>query len=297
MLKIISTIVTVLIIVFCLLLAIYYLRLFKKADTIFKKFLNSLGIVTFLALIVMLVSLRGIDISYNQDFIELFSLDHIFFIYLMVLLFTTIFTYKRELREDRDVIYRFLFVASVVQQICLYGWYYLTTDFDLTQALPMEISRITTLLNSIYLATKKEKILDVNFYFSIFALASFAVPTGINDLAHVLGWSFFINHAITLSLPFIAYYLRDFKPKKRYIYIAYAFFGIYIALALLSNEFTGGNYFFIEERVLGFLEPIPKGIYIFLVFALVYAVFNLIYVAFTAFINKSEANLAKRVEA
>lgn len=237
MLKIISTIVTVLIIVFCLLLAIYYLRLFKKTDTIFKKFLNSLGIVTFLALIVMLVSLRGIDISYNQDFIELFSLDHIFFIYLMVLLFTTIFTYKRELREDRDVIYRFLFVASVVQQICLYGWYYLATDFDLTQALPMEISRITTLLNSIYLATKKEKILDVNFYFSIFALA------------------------------------------------------------LLTNEFTGGNYFFIEERVLGFLEPIPKGIYIFLVFALVYAVFNLIYVAFTAFINKSEANLAKRVEA
>lgn len=185
------------------------------------------------------------EIFYAADapYIRLLSAEHFFYLALILSVIGIVWIKRRALAKDHPKTTRWLLGLSLFQQVLLYLWYAFNTGFDLTQALPLHLCRISSLLGIVYLSTKQEATMDVVFYFGLFAYASVLYPKAINAPYHLLGISYLINHAITLVLPLIAWHAFGWRPRRSRLFWTMGWFLLYFALAYGFNRFIGGNYF------------------------------------------------------
>lgn len=163
------------------------------------------------------------------------------------------------------------------------------TNFDLSQALPLHLCRISTLLGLVYLLTLNSKLMDFVFYYGLFAIGSFALPINIHPLTHALGISYLINHAITLLFPFIAWQAFDWRPKAKHLVTVSLLFLIYFVLAILANTLYGGNYFYLVKRP--FLQNMTIFYYYSLTILLSLTLFTLAYTLISRLILKTPKDL------
>ena len=77
---------------------------------------------------------------------------------------------------------------------------------------------------------------------------------------NILGWSFFVNHAITLLMPAFAWITTDWRPTLRGLWHAVGWFLLYVVIAVAANALTGGNYFYQREKPL--LPDLPGPLYL-----------------------------------
>lgn len=207
------------------------------------------------------------------EFIPIFGADHFIFIGSLLLIAFLLFFNKDLVRRNRDRITVVILLISIAQQILLYRSYYQLMGFDLGESLPLHISRINSILGILYLITKNERIFTVFSYFSLFAWMSFLYPSRVYGITHPLGISFFVNHVITLLLPYygiIAYGSENKKEDKR---VAYAWFLLYLSVAYLVNPLVEGNYFYLKHRP--FFQNQPDPIYILLILLVTYLLFSM----------------------
>ncbi|GAA4873040.1 hypothetical protein GCM10025788_09060 [Serinicoccus chungangensis] len=92
--------------------------------------------------------------------------------------------------------------------------------------------------------------MDVLFSFGLWAWASFAYPQNIQPPTTLLGLSFFVNHAVTLLLPALAWLTTDWRPSVPALWRAFGWFGLYLCVAVAANAAFDGNYFYQRERPL-----------------------------------------------
>ncbi len=156
--------------------------------------------------------------------------------------------YRSTLKNKRRIITMIILIISISQQILLYGSYAVLMNFDLSESLPLHISRVNTILGIIYLLTRNEKLFGVLCFFSLYAWASFIYPSRVYGITHPLGISFFINHVITLLLPFYAMMAYRATINKLDKYRANLWFGIYLLIALMVNPIVDGNYFYLKHK-------------------------------------------------
>lgn len=197
-------------------------------------------------------------------FISLFDGHHLFYILLMTILLLLLITQYRFVQENANQVSRWILAASLAQQILLYSWYIFETGFDISESLPLHISRISSLLGIAFLITKNNKILDVLFYFGLFAYGTFFWPQRVYPVYHAIGVSFFVNHAITILLPIFAAIAYDWRPKLHAVFKAYGWFLLYFVVVYFLNPLIDGNYFYLKYRP--FLAHLPD--YIYVLFAL-----------------------------
>lgn len=149
---------------------------------------------------------------------------------------------------------------AIFQQILLYSWYIFETGFNLSEALPFHICRIASILGIIFLMTTNKNIMDVLFYFGLFSYGSLIYPQRVYTFYHVLGVSYFINHAITIVLPIYAIIVSEWRPTKSALYKAYKWFLFYFFFVYYLNILIDGNYFYLKYRP--FFGHWPDMIYI-----------------------------------
>lgn len=99
-----------------------------------------------------------------------------------------------------------------------------------------------------WLLTRWRPALDIGFYLGLYAYASFSYPQQIQPVDNVLGWSFWINHAVTLVLPVFVWLTEGWRPSIPALWRAYGWFLVYYAVALAANAVTGRNYFYLRDR-------------------------------------------------
>lgn len=157
-------------------------------------------------------------------YITIFDKQHITYIVLMGFLLLFIITQHKYIKEHAEKIRKGILIASIVQQIALYSWYIFETGFDISESLPLHISRISTILGIFFLLTKNQKVLNVLFYFGLFAYGSFFYPSRVYPVYHLIGLSFFINHAVTILLPIFAAIAYGWRPKMAAAIKAYGWF-------------------------------------------------------------------------
>lgn len=220
-------------------------------------------------------------INIDAPFINAFSTAHILYLAAFFVILISMFIFRDFIQTNQVVIGRFLFVVSVLQQILLYSWYYFETKFDLKQALPLHICRLSTIMGLIYLVTGNQMVMQVLFYFGLYAYFSFFMPSRINKIYHVSGLSYFLNHVITILIPFFAYFTTGWTPSIRGLAVAFIAFVIYWFIALLVNRVSGGNYFYMKYRPLAILDKVnfptyAVGNFVFtlLLFFIGYGLFN-----------------------
>lgn len=208
-------------------------------------------------------------------FISIFDGHHLFYIALMLILLLLMITQYDKIKEYSEQLRKGILIVSIGQQILLYSWYIFEMGFDLSESLPLHISRISSILGIIYLLTKKKKVLNVLFYFGLFAYGTFFYPQRVYPFYHVIGISFFLNHAITILLPIFAAIAYDWRPTFPAALRAYGWFLIYFVFVYFLNPLIDGNYFYLKHRP--FFAHLPDIIYVpgvllatFLIFVLGY---------------------------
>lgn len=197
------------------------------------------------------------DVFYAREaeYIRLLGWEHFFYMSLILMMVFTLIVQRRRLYLYQDTLTKVVLSASLFQQFLLYAWYFFETGFDLGEALPLHLCRISSVLGIVYLITKKSLLMDVVFYYGLYAYASFAYPQAIYAPYHLLGISYLLNHTITLILPIVAYYAFDWRPKIEGLIISILSFLIYFVIAYYVNGVTGGNYFYLTNRP--FLHALP----------------------------------------
>ncbi|MFD2043116.1 TIGR02206 family membrane protein [Ornithinibacillus salinisoli] len=219
--------------------------------------------------------------SEDANFITPFDLHHFVYIFVVSVALVLLIGKREKVKENRNTIAMVILIISILQQIMLYSWYVFETGFDLSESLPLHISRINTLLVIYFLITKNSKVLDVLFYFSLFAYASFLYPQRVYAIYHIIGISFLVNHVITLLLPYFAYIAYRWRPNFIGLLKAYGFFLIYLMSVYFFNPLVDGNYFYLKYRP--FFRGWPDYLYIpsiaivtFLGFAIAYFIIRTI---------------------
>lgn len=182
------------------------------------------------------------------DYITLFNPDHIIYILGLIIIGVTLFIKRDAVKENRKMITAVILIVSIFQQILLYSSYYFILDFDLGESLPLQISRINTILGIIYLLTKNDKVFRVLALFGLFAWLSFLYPSRVYGITHPIGWSFFINHVVTLLLPFYGIIAYNMKIKTMDSLKVFPWFVLYVAVAYFTNMLTDGNYFYLKHK-------------------------------------------------
>lgn len=114
----------------------------------------------------------------------------------------------------------------------------------------MHLCRISTLIGIVYLLTKNNSLMVFVFYYGIFTYFSFLLPFNIYPPYHVMGISYLISHAVTLILPFIAWYTWGWRPNIKNLPLVSFGFVAYLALAIWVNGAVQGNYFYLVTRPL-----------------------------------------------
>ncbi len=161
------------------------------------------------------------------------------------------------LKRHSRLVCHSLLALQILQTLLLYGWYWLYAGFPLSEALPLHICRISSLLILVFLVNRSMALMDVIFFFGLYAYASFLWPQRIYPLYHALGVSYLINHLITILLPYFAVLALGWRPTAAGLRRGMAAFVGYLTLALLVNPLVDGNYFYIKYRPFAFLDPLP----------------------------------------
>lgn len=185
----------------------------------------------------------------HPEWITVGGPDHLVYVVGLVVVAAALFLGRRWVREHATLVRRVVLGVLVAQQLTLYG-FYAATGWSWAESLPLHISRVSALLAVVYLATASHRVMTILFYFGLWAWASFSYPQNIQPVDNILGWSFFINHAVTLLMPAFAWITTDWRPTRRGLWHALGWFLLYVVVAVVANRLTGGNYFYQREKPL-----------------------------------------------
>ncbi len=221
------------------------------------------------------------------EYIRILSPDHLVYITGLVIIAGLMVQNRHRIRLHRSRLTLLLILISLIQQFLLYSAYFYLLDFDLAESLPLHISRINTILGLAYLVTRNDKLFGVMAYLGLYAWTSFLYPSRVYGITHPLGISFFINHAVTLLLPFYGMMAYDARIGRNDHRRAFGWFLVYLAAVLIINPLVDGNYFYLKHKP--FLGSLPNEVYLVLVLLVTYLLFYL----GSLFYLKVQSNLSK----
>ena len=199
---------------------------------------------------------------YSPDaaYVKIYSVEHVIYLLFciaVVFLFVKNHSWVRARRQRLSNV--FLGVLLFQQVFLLYGWYAVCSGAFWSQGLPLQLCRVSSLLTIWYLIKKDNRVLDVIFYFSIYALISLFYPLSVYHFAHVSGISYMINHLLTVLIPIFGAIAYGWQPSWKGFFRAACAFTAYLPCAILANSITGGNYFYLTQRP--FLNSLPAWLY------------------------------------
>lgn len=197
----------------------------------------------------------------HPEFIPVAGRDHLVYVLGLLAVATALLAGRRWVREHVSLVRHVLLGVIVVQQLSLYG-FYASTGWIWADSLPLHISRVSALLALVYLATGSRRVMDVLFFFGLWAWTSFSYPQNVQPATHLLGLSFWVNHVLTLLMPFFAVITTSWRPTGRALWRSYGWFLLYAALAVAANALTGGNYFYQRDKPV--LPMVPQPWYLLL---------------------------------
>ena len=185
--------------------------------------------------------------------------DHQAYLALWLTLLVLLLTRRDLVRRRRELIDRMLVGTILVQQTAMYGWHLARGD-RWADALPLHICRVSTLLTLGWLLTGREELVDLVFYLGLYAYPSLLVPLDIPGTRTAMGWSFAVNHVVTVLTPFYAHVVDGYVPTARGAVASFAAFAAYLGVAEATNRRTGGNYFYLRDKPI--LAHLPHGRYL-----------------------------------
>ncbi len=214
-------------------------------------------------------------LSSDAPYVKLYGVSHIIYLLIcLIIVFLFVKNYKI-IRKNKDLIRRlFLGVLAFQQIFLLYGWYAFFTPIFWSDGLPLHLCRVASALTIVFLINSKRILLDPIIYFSIFALISLFYPMQVYNFTHISGFSYMVNHLITVLIPIFAVIAFDWRPSWKGYRNTIIVFTLYFITALIANYFTGGNYFY--QNIRPFLHEMSTVSFAGLSFVIIVSAYALI---------------------
>lgn len=166
------------------------------------------------------------------------------YIFALISFSVLLFMNQTSIRKHEPQITFIIIIIAIIQQILLYSSYFFLLDFHLGESLPFHISRINSILGILYLIKKDNKIFTLLSFFSVFAWLSFIMPMRV----HPIGQSFFINHVMTLLIPYYGMIIEGYQIKKEGKQTTLYWLIVYTLFCLFLNPLVDGNYFYLKHE-------------------------------------------------
>lgn len=186
-------------------------------------------------------------LRHDVDPLVIGGADHRTYVAFYLTVLVLLLSARDLVRRRQDLVRRVLVAVSLLQQAAMYGFHLARGD-GAADALPLHLCRVCTLLGLVWLLTDQDWAMQQVFYLGLFAYGSLVYPWGIEPRDHLMGWSFILNHSLTLLLPVFAAVAQGWRPSLRGLAQSCVAFLGYLAVVEHANRRTGGNYFYLHDR-------------------------------------------------
>ena len=192
--------------------------------------------------------MRNFFLNQNNDFvIELFSISHIFFIFVTFLLVLLIIIDREKflnLKDNKKKILRYtLTTILLINFILRRGSFVYYGVYNWKLHLDINFCNFTSILFFIYCITGYKKLYPICFYFSFIGpLLSIIIPSSNLSPLNYSFYSFIILHHIIFIFNAMFMYFENYKYNKKDLLKTILFLIIYITVIYIINCFMNTNY-------------------------------------------------------
>ncbi len=218
----------------------------------------------------------------------LFSVQHLFPVLIVVILFILLFLYKEYLQTHLLWLPKALATITILQHFALFLYRVNSGIWDVSKHLPFYLCSVGVYLSS-YVLWSRNKRVSLNTFFVLFfgALVAILFPE-ITDgwgYPHFRYFQFFLSHGLIIINFAYALFVFGYVSDFRYIdiYKNMIFVWVFAVASLIANLLTDGNYLWLshspEDSVIEYFGVYPN--YIFTILFVAFPVgFNIFYIPF-----------------
>jgi hypothetical integral membrane protein (TIGR02206 family) len=204
--------------------------------------------------------------SYNGNPFQLFGLDHLLANLLILLVIVAIAYVLRadQTGQQRERICWLLAGFLIANQLAWDAWQYFNGLWSLAYSLPLQICTLSGVLCAIMVATRSYRLYELLYFWGIAGAGNGLITPDLlmYGFPHFRFWLFFTAHGgiiVAIAFMTLAYGVR---PTWRSVWRAVLLTNAYMAIIVVVNTITGGNYMYIARTpefptVIDYMGPWP----------------------------------------
>lgn len=182
------------------------------------------------------------DTVQRQDSFTIFSTGHIFVLLIAILATFILFKFNKQ-NKTFEIISSLILI---IDQICLYGWYYFSSESFLKRGLPLYTCRMAVVLIIVGIFSNKTILLKIGSYWgaigSIIGLCFPTISRYNYAFPHIIHISFILLHLYLLLMSLYILFIKKIGMNLKDFKIAINFTIIYHAFTFIFNIVFGSNY-------------------------------------------------------
>jgi len=194
----------------------------------------------------------------------MFSLEHVLMIVILVCATFSLYFFRLKLNRDWLRKWEWLVAASLILfELSYQMWMVVMGKWDISHALPLELSNFSIILVVVLLITRKQLVFEMVFLAGIGgALQAMITPVLSYGFPHFVFWHFFYTHMMVIWVAFYFLWCRGFSFTIVSVMKAMLFLNLMLPLIYFVNQSVDGNYWFIMVKptggsLLDFFGPYP----------------------------------------
>ncbi|WP_103110331.1 YwaF family protein [Brevibacillus reuszeri] len=217
---------------------------------------------------------------------RLFSPSHIVSLILLLALIAILYFYRHKWQTSFAGKFTRYALAGllILSEVCFQLWHVYTDSWSAAFTLPLQLCSVTLLFSALLLITKNYSLYEITFFAGIGGAAQALItPELFYPFPHFRFFHFFLAHAGIILACLYMTWVEGYRPVFRSVWKTMVFLNVLLVIALLVNNWTGGNYLFVSHKpenasLIDFLGPYPW--YILSLEGVAFALFTLLYMPF-----------------
>ncbi|NRD78235.1 TIGR02206 family membrane protein [Bacillus sp. BRMEA1] len=200
------------------------------------------------------------------DKFELFSVQHLLTVGIIISLGILIFIKKDVIREQRqrNVLRLFLAFLLLISEVWEQLWLVAEHSWTLKKALPLQLSDLAVILAIVMLVSKNKRLFQFMYFAGLGSSIQAILTPDLDKFSfpHIQYIEFFVSHGgvVLACIWFIVVF--NLHPKRQFIWITILIVNLYAVCIFFVNRLLKANYLYLMEKpgnssILDFLGPWP----------------------------------------
>lgn len=183
----------------------------------------------------------------------MFTVDHWIVIGIFLLVLIVMFALRTKLSPliTRKVEIG-LAISLIMFEIAFQLWFLMTGTWDVSFALPLDLSSISVMLVIVLLLTRNKLVFEIVFLVGIAgALQAIITPVLTFGFPHFRFFHFFFTHILVIWVAFYFLWYREFFITLFSVVKAMVFLNVLLPFIYILNIMVEGNYWFLMRNPVG----------------------------------------------